>query len=265
MCIKQLENLDSTLLGTDYFTDIRRCSQLDIALNRFYDSYYTFAGANYNLYKANKKDLDINEFECDNDKIIRTFIRGEYLKSAMQQYRIIEDYMMHAITFSFELKPLITSKKDYAIKSEKLYYKKVIAEITRKKNKDLNSLLKIVEDFHNNEYIKKIRRQVNNLKHNNNLWFKEIYIQRPFHIEKYKKNFIFSNNSREAFKQFRKYMNGSDKKKVFDSSWVEPKQISLEEYIEICYGANKVIREYVHNIYNCIVDRYPNYNLKKAK
>lgn len=252
MSRKDLEQLSETLIDSAYFMHLTRCYQLDIALNKFYDAYYIFAGANNSLANSSKKDLNIEGWETNNKEIVRIFLRSEYLKNAMQGYRSIEDYMMHIITFAFNLKSPITGKKDYKVKSKNLYYYKVceLIDANNGENKMLNRIKDIIVTFHENNEIIKITNQVNNLKHNNNLWFSEVYIPRPAH---------YLGLDKEKLK------NKKQEKILMDSRWFEPERISLEEYINICYGVNPIIKRYVEDIYNCVVDKYPQFELRKIQ
>ncbi|MBS6503481.1 MAG: hypothetical protein KH415_18005 [Clostridium sp.] len=248
MSREDLKQLDFSIQGRRYFYRGRRCPQLDIAFNRFYDTYYVFAGANNSLANAENKKLNIKSWETNNDEMIRTFIRGEYLKSTMQSYKAIEDYMMHAITFAFNLKNGLDSKNTYKNKSKKLYYNKVceLIEANNNHNTNLSKVKDIISNFHNNKDIKDIWKQVNNLKHNNNLWFSETIIPRPIRMQ---------------------HLSSLDVENAtikFDSKWFEPERISLEEYVDKCYKVNIVIRKYVHDIYNCIVEEYSDYGFRKV-
>jgi len=286
MSRKDLEQLSETLIDSAYFMYLNRCYQLDIALNKFYDVYYIFAGANNSLANSSKKDLDIEGWETNNKEIVRIFLRSEYLKNAMQGYRSIEDYTMHIITFAFNLKPPITSKKDYKNKSKNLYYYKVceLIDANNGENEMLNRIKDIIVTFHENNEIINIINQVNNLKHNNNLWFSEVYIPRPAHYlesarddedkEKFKeirdfmearRNNNFSAKAPSWFGNKEEFKNKKQEKILMDSKWFEPERISLEEYINICYGINPIIKRYVEDIYNCVVDKYPQFELRKIQ
>lgn len=205
-----LEQLNIAIKADDYFhsVDVKcRCYQLDIAFNRLYDSYYVFAGANINLANSMNENIDISNWnvEADDDKkIIQIFVRTEYLKSAMLGYKAIEDYMMQVITFALNLNKYkyvqakkkyvdagITIKKrtDYEAQTKYRYYKTTLEllkkELDKSKKVQLEELIDVLEKFHKEPNIHHISRQVNNLKHNNNLWFKENYIPRGISVKKY--------------------------------------------------------------------------------
>lgn len=85
----EIEFLNVKLTGTNF--DILKIEkhQVLIALNRFFDLYYIFAGANSNLMDASDKKLDLRGWESDNEDTIRLFLRGEHLKSCILSYNSV--------------------------------------------------------------------------------------------------------------------------------------------------------------------------------
>lgn len=194
--------------------------------------YYIFLGANSNLLDALDEDLDLRGWECDNQEIIRLFLRSEHLKSCILSYNSIEDYILEVVVFAFNLKgKKIASKIDFRNKRKNLYYKSVI---NRVKNSDIDKeILSILKKFHNDEDVKKLRQISNELKHSSNI----------------------------KFKGLPSFTNGiAVETHEFNSKWFESKPEDLEDIAKMCIRLNKKIKVYVEKIYNKVAEKY---NLSK--
>lgn len=213
------------------------CKELVVSYDKFYDIYYIFASANFNLEKAANKDLDISELNTTNDDIFRNFIRGEHLKYTILTYRSIEDYIMQVVMFGFKLKNIGKSKNGFRYKSKNNYYKDTMDELEKynKKNKNkLRNLEKILKDFNGNtNYSKYIVNIANGIKHGNTIRFKDLPRQ-----------------------YFMKHEG-----KSFSTSWIEADYYSIDELVDICYKFNPIIKKYVEDIYNELIKQYPKYNI----
>lgn len=230
----EVEFLNVKLTGTNF--DILKIEehQVLIALNRFFDLYYIFAGANSNLMDASDEKLDLRGWESDNEDTIRLFLRGEHLKSCILSYNSVEDYILQIITFAFNLKGIrVTSKADFINKSKNLHYKDVRKSVIRH-NIDAE-ILKIIVEYHNDKDVKEIRRISNELKHNNNI----------------------------RFRGLPSFTNGIGINTLkFNSKWFDPKPEDLESVIDLCIRANKKIKLYVEQVYNKVAEKY---NLDRIK
>ncbi len=225
----QINNLNADFIEKYIVVkNTRGIKQLIITFNKFFDSYYVFAGANVNLFDALDDQLGLRGWEAEDEEVFRLFLRGEHIKSTILSYNSIEDYMLQIITFAFNLKgKKIFSEKDFRNKSKNLYYEKVINSVKKKcKNREV---LEVLKKYHNDSDIKEIRKISNKLKHNNNIRFKGL----P----------NFYNGVR---------MNGLD----FKAVWFEPKEKDMDDLINLCIRANKKIKSYIEQIYNLVANEY---------
>lgn len=236
-----LVNLNENIRGINFLNSLQNCYQLTIAFNKFYSIYYIFAGANFSLGKAIDENLNISEYETNGEEVLRNFFRGEYLKSTILSYKSIEDYVMQIVVFGFNLNEKSFKNKDqYDSVCKNLYYWRVIDLLNdkikcNKKNRYLTRVKKILEKYHRESNIKEISKIANAVKHGGNVSFEEI--PDPI-VVRYK---------------------GKD----YDSNWMQPKKYKLDMLIDMCYKANPIIKGYVEEIYNLIIDEYPEYKLEK--
>ena len=94
------------------FKGLNRCSELDIAFNRFYDLYYIVAAGNLNLVDADNKNLKLEDIKTNDEELVRLFLRSERLKSCMISYNCVEDYIMQILAVCLNLKIKVKNKKD---------------------------------------------------------------------------------------------------------------------------------------------------------
>ncbi|RDY22597.1 hypothetical protein CHF27_012530 [Romboutsia maritimum] len=232
MTREDLKQLDSKLLGEEYFNKIfnDRCQQLDVFFNRMFDMHYIFAGANFNLAKAANEDINIDEWETDNPEVLKLFLRTEYLKSCILSYNSIEDYIMKVVVFSYNLKgKRITSRKDFIQKCKNMYYQDVLSLIKRiKSNKKIK---KVIQDYHKNNDVKKLRGLANQIKHNNNIRFNGF--PKPSYI---------------------RYRNKT--KIAYDSNWTEPYSEDIDDIVNMCYRLNDIIKKYIEDVYDIVSEKY---------
>ncbi|MEG2919101.1 MAG: hypothetical protein RR851_14350 [Clostridium sp.] len=220
-----LEQLDEKVKGGIYFNgNMERCAELDITFHRLYDLYYIVAGANFNLLKAADEKLTLDGYKYSDENVLRTFLRTEYLKSCLLSYNSVEDYVMQIITFAFNLKGnRISSKKDYYSKSRNNFYYKLEDKIKGINNEEIYRLAK---EYNGN--MKRIKKLCNELKHNNNIQFKEL--------------------------PYPSYVGFASQK--YKSDWLKPKAESLDELIDVCYEANAIIVKYIKDLYDILNEKY---------
>lgn len=250
-----LEQLDDAIRGFKYFNFINslsRCNKLDIAFQRFYDLYYIFAGANFDLEDAANEDLSIDKYETNAESTLRYFLRSLRLKNTILAYNSVEDYIKKIVKF-------LSSTEEIQFKDESEFIEVNKKAITYKDAKKFardidniignNSLEKVLKRYHNKEEIREIRRLANDIKHNGDIRFKEL--PRPSYA-----GYVIKDEGN---------LKKVDAKEKYNSKWVEVEPVELEETIKLCYRANNIIKKYIEDVYKAVCKLYRNYNLEELK
>ena len=245
-----LEQLDDAIRGNKYFNinTVLRCHTLDIVFQRFYDLYYIFAGANFDLVDAANEKLNIDNYETTSQEILRNFLRCNRIKSVILAYNSVDDYIKKIIKFLSYGESIEFEGEEEFVKENKreMQYNHVV-EYAKKVDGmlQINSLEKIYKEYNckKNKEIKQIRKLANDIKHNGDIRFKEL--PKP---------------SCAVYIELRE-----DEKEKYNSKWVEMPQEELEDIVKLCYRANPIIKKYVEDVYRVVCEIYSEHNLEKLK
>lgn len=203
-----------------------------IAIDKFRELYSIIAGARSALMNAYLKFYDSNIISWESGYKGHLWMRFEHLKNAIIWYNASEDYIYQILWFAYDMYPdLINSKESYQNCLKKCNYDKLLSTLKNLEpiNKDAKSLRIKISEYRNNPDVVYLREQLaNNLKHRANI--------QAIGLEDLRMT---------GFKIQSK--NGNQ---IFNSEWIEPELIDIDETIELLKRIHIKLVEYGRYILN---------------
>lgn len=225
--------VDSIELPDDFRIDIniREHSLLQdigysIAIDKFIELYSMIASARFALMNAYQKFYDSNVISWESGYQGHLWMRFQYLKNAIVWYNSCEDYIYQILWFAYDMYPNpITSKEEYLLALKGCSYGKIyfVLEKLEKQNEHAKDLKEKVHNYRYDTDVNYLREDLaNNLKHRANVQVEGLKDLRMMG---------FSIKSKE----------GTD---VFNSKWIEPRVIDIDDTIKIVRNVHIKLIEY---------------------
>ncbi len=214
--INQLELPDDLLInwGIRDFSVVHDVGY-SIAISKFRELYRVIASARYALINAHQKFYDSNVIGVEGDYRNQIWMRSQFLKNSIIWYNSCEDYIFQILWFGFDMhKTVIESRENYLLLLQKAVYGKIIKELEGLKGSSFevhaDRLAIRIQEYR--EYTSYLRDNLaNNLKHRGNLNFSGI----------------------EDLRSIRYSAISKEKSKRFDTEWIEPDVIDIDDTINI--------------------------------
>jgi len=214
--------IDRLELPNDFLVDInlREHSILQdigygIAFDKFIELYNLIASARSALINSFEKFYDTNIISWESGYKGQLWMRFEYLKNSIIWYNSCEDYIYQIIWFAYDIYPyLINSKEKYLKNLKECSRSKIIKTLTdiETVNPDAKTLKERLNTYRKDQYVYYIREELaNSFKHRANVQAKGLENTRLIGFSIKKKD-------------------GND---LFNSRWIEPELIDIDEVIEI--------------------------------
>lgn len=190
--------------------------------------YKLIASARDALINSFDKFYDGNVIEWDSSYTAHIWMRGEYLKNSIIWYNSCEDYIYQILWFAYDMSgKKITSSMEYEQQLKQACYKDVKNKLEIKDTNDSNELLKYINKYRFDEDVKYMRDDLaNNLKHRGHLAFSGLEDIRLMDVTKLDK----------------------EKNIIFNSDWVKPKIIDIDETIELLKNIHIKLIKFSRNI-----------------
>lgn len=203
-----------------------------IAIDKYLELYSMIASARFALMNAFQKFYDSNIISWDSGYKAQLWMRFEYLKNAIVWYNSCEDYIYQIIWFAYDMYPgLINSEECYIDCLKKCNFSKIssILERLEATNEQAKVLKTKIYEYRNDSDVYYLREQLaNNLKHRANI--QAIGLEDLRMVG-------FTIQSKD----------GSEK---FNSRWIEPELIDIDQTIELIKRVHVKLVEYGRFILN---------------
>jgi len=197
-----------------------------IAFDKYAELYSIIASARSALFNSFNKFYDSNIISWESGYRGQLWMRFEYLKNATIWYNSCEDYIYQIIWFAYDMYPYLINSQELYLKNLKdCSYSKIIKFLRDIESTNPNAkLLKDkINSYRNDTDVYYLREELaNNLKHRANIQAMGLEDVRLIG---------FSIKSKD----------GSD---FFNSRWIEPKLIDIDEIIEIASRVHCKLIEY---------------------
>lgn len=226
-----LEAIDEKILCSEYFNKVEnREANAEIACHRLYDLYYIIVGAQQSISKAEDKNIDISEWDCNEDEnlknSLRIFFRGEYIKHAILNFNSISDYTLQIVWSILGLYEENTDNIDDERKRKHLEDKMKNVKWERLKSEiklENQALYDLMDDYYKNT--RKLRcSYANIIKHNYNFRWRGIPKSTTIGVSSLK--------------------------------YIEPMLEDVDDVVTYCKEVNTIAVKYIHDIYNFVAEKY---------